>query len=722
MLLFNFFPKRFFQMWYFVGILTILFFCKVTDIKAENLIKNSSFELGLSQVTPAGELHFIKAGSYHGNHYALWKAGKGWICFSPMKLPVLPGTYTFSVYLRTNKPNKTGQLGFINHKWKRFWGKRIRLKTKWERYSYTVNLKPYDPDPHMGKENIYTPVIFANTPNAELHIDAVQLERGPLAGYGPKKKIEIGGWTDRYANVFIGDDDIRFTAAVSNYTGSEQVLDLNVVVTDIYDRKLLEHDRKIKLNASEVMEIPFRLNFKGKGHFRVFLRGNKGATPIQHVLNLARIWSLKDGSRYHPNSGMGIHASFANYNDPEIEKKRWRLVAESGARWIRLFFNRKRVEPRKGKIDWSYYDKRLEFAERNKLKVLGVFSIHQPNWIKKGVEILNQTEFMDFCLKAVKRYPNIDVWEIFNEPYTRYPKKNVNPTSKEKRFFDLYVHFHKKFYRRVKKIDPHKTLLINACGPYQKKENMGFLRSASSIPESLLNYCDGISYHLYPGYYPGREAKRYYTTQRLIKDILKKHGREHLHLWQTEMGISSDDLFDDENNLYIGYRLHMKRNAFGYGPELDGAQSFVKYHIVQMARGVKVSFYFQIGTNYPYFSLFTLFKDRWLSPKIIYPAYNALAAILDESQFIKEISRSEKVRMYAFKKGDQCIISYWSEKRDYRALQLKGLSWITVKDFMENEILNQKGTDTYQLPLSTFPQYILIDVEELQNLQAKAYM
>ena len=705
---------------YFLLIPFLISLCLSDDVRSENLIENSSFELGLSQITSGGELHFMRGNSYHGKRYAKWNAGSGWLYLSSLKLPSLPGVYTLSAYLRTNVRETKVKLGFLDNKWKTICTNPVKVGSKWDRYNCTVSIMPFDAEPYTGKENIFTPFIFSYSPKAELYIDAIQIERGMLTDYSPRRKIKIGGWTEKYSNVFKEHEDLQFIISISNNTETAQKLNLIISVRNVYDREVFGKKICVDLMTAQTLQIPIKVPSTEKGHFRAYLKAFKNDTLVdQHVMNMARIWSIKDITSYHSRSSLGIHATFAAFKDSEIENKRWNLVVQSGVRWIRIFFNWKKVESKPGKYDWSYYDGIISIAKRNKLKILGVFSRKTPKWRVNGANKLYGPAYLDFCLNAIERYPNIDIWEMNNEPYGKYPASDSKLKEKHKEFFKGYVTFHQDAYRKIKAYSSNKMVLINGFGLYQKEANFRFLKDCATEPIGLLNFCDGLSYHLYPGYRPGEEVKRCTTSIKLIKSLLKRYNKENLSLWQTEMGVSSDDFFDDENNLYGEYNMHMKKDVFGYGPELDGAKSCVKYHVVQMANGVKVSFYFEIGNNYPYQNLFNMFKDRWLSPKVIYPAYNTLATLLDESAFIKEIRFHNEIHMYVFRRrdrGNNCVIPYWSMKDEPGFLKINTSCKIRVLDFMGNQIQAIKNKSGVRIPLSTIPYYLIIEGEEAGNI------
>jgi hypothetical protein len=547
-------------------LLWICAFCLVSSpsqgIAGENLIKNSSFELGLSQAVSPAEFYLVDGDSYHGNKHAKFKVRR--VYLNSLQLS-LPGSYTFSAYIRSNPAGARVRLGFYDHQWTELpRGSTVTISDKWVRYDVTVSLPSYtDSD---GRKNIYRPTIFVADTNMEVHIDAMQLESGPLTPYLPRKEIEIGGWTSKYANVFTGDESLNFTVGISNYTDSSKSIKLDIKTNDIFERTVLSQTLTKSISPNQVLLVPLTIPTSQKGHFRTTLDAFEGNAHLKrHVMDIARIKSIKDTSAYHPNSSLGIDPRETECNyDTYIEAQRWNLLVESGVHWIRSFILWNYVESQQGTYDWSYYDKLFSLAKQFKLNIIACFLRKKPSWVSG--ETLNQKAYADFCMAAINRYTNIAVWELGNETYWHYPT-NANPPSSEKRaIFDAYILFHKDLYNKIKTSFPAKKVLINAYGLFQNEENLRFVKD--SAVQKFLDFCDGISGHNYPGYFPGKELERYDTLYGLVSSVLTSYKKGSLELWQTEAGFSSDDLIDTDNNLYTEYAQHMRPNAFGYGSEI----------------------------------------------------------------------------------------------------------------------------------------------------------
>ena len=248
---------------------------------------------------------------------------------------------------------------------------------------------------------------------------------------------------------------------------------------------------------------------------------------------------------------------------------------------------------------------------------------------------------------------------------------------------------------------------------------MRFLKDSAIEKNGLLQYCDGISLHLYPGFYPGKETDCFKQTKLLLSDIIEEAERPELDIWQTEMGISSDDMANFDNNPYEQFNLHMKKNAFGYGPEIEGARSMIKYSILLLSSKVKTTFCFEAGHNYPSLSLLSMFRNRWTSPKAIFPAFNILTNLLGEAKFIKTV-HLPNFNIYIFGRERQGVIVTWANKNTNAEKQfvVSGVAEIIVKDMMGNDISCKKISDSCIVSTRDLdPLYILFDYSEIDNLQ-----
>ena len=96
-------------------------------------------------------------------------------------------------------------------------------------------------------------------------------------------------------------------------------------------------------------------------------------------------------------------------------------VSKTGASWLRVLIDWSRVEPTKGRYDWSYVDGVVNAATAHNLKVLGVIA-YTASWARPpGTYFtyppLNAADYGDFAAVVVRRYSDrVSDWELWNEP------------------------------------------------------------------------------------------------------------------------------------------------------------------------------------------------------------------------------------------------------------------------------------------------------------------
>lgn len=124
------------------------------------------------------------------------------------------------------------------------------------------------------------------------------------------------------------------------------------------------------------------------------------------------------------------------------------MAERVGVNWSREEMQWHRIEPERGKFDWSFYDKLLDTAERHGIQVYGLIA-YWSSWTKpytrEGIE-----DYARYCTALVTHYKDrIHHWEIYNEP-------NIFFWSGPK---DLYPELLKAAYKAVKAADPDALVL-----------------------------------------------------------------------------------------------------------------------------------------------------------------------------------------------------------------------------------------------------------------------
>lgn len=702
-------------------------------IFAGNMIDDGSFELGIDKAMTGNLFKWKKGDAFDGSHYAVLRGENAF--FRSKKITNISLKYTFSVYMRSPQNGAKAILKMGEGRWKAE-GKRVSLTPQWKRYSLSAELKPYKANDYLGKNNIYGCWI-ENPGNAVIDVDCAQWEKGNLTQYKSKNKAEVGLSSKKYANVFFDNEELRFTVGVVNPNGKKDDFSCRITVSDaLGDQIFKEQIAFNELDKCALKDFAFKAPQYGFFKLKAVLCDSTGKEFDKHEIHAARVASMKS-DKFHPDSFFGVTAR-PNSTDPEIMKKQWNLVIGTGAKWNRIFINWRTVEPRKGECKWNAFfkDQTIKKGYINKmcqmLVLSGFFHRGTPKWAldekatkEAGFDVPNEKEMLDFVTRTILRYKKeVNIWEIQNEPYLMVDSGGVNLSdASKKKFLEWIFKLQKKLYLLFKKLDPEALVIANVNGKGQLEKSQIYFNTM--LEKGMMNFIDGISWHFYRGKFPpelSNEIPRIMRQAR--KEISEKARRKMpLNFYQTESSTCSNDLFDDENNHYGEYRQMMSDNSFGYNKsELDAAANAVRASIIEISEGVKISFWFIVGSysDYKSYNLHSMIKDNWRSPKIIYPAHNAMARMIDETKPLGQLRLTEKLRAYAFEKGNEAVIPYWHLMFGKEQGKLSIAVDAPVKriyDFMGNDCGFEKSSSNILIPLGKAPSYLVCDVSDISKIE-----
>jgi len=572
-------------------IIISLFFTAFTLAASENLIHNSSFELGAASFGIVRHMDYIKTDLKYipaSRDFKSYIHGKSSL-FVPCKTnesvhiktneaPIKPDTpYTFSFYLKSSNTCKvTVSMNTMTHgseispvnSW---WAKKVEITitNEFKRYSITVPKIPSE------YNRVHCELKWEG---ADVWCDAFQLETGNSASaYKPANNIEYT--LDNNKTRFLPGKIIIKLQSV-NYTDAETSENLLFLLKDLLRNKPKHSikvsitvppkentDKDILLNLTEnsVYSIsgagPIPLQFgiyppidrkkQPQGGFQIGLSGGFASTGRIAPHFIARNCGIGEWLEYLRDQGINIlrlhdDANYWYYNQPEMER-----------------------------FDWEYLDKMVSFAEQFNLDVMPVFgsgafisksqALKYPslfnNWfIYPKSSIANNLTKRDFSMpppeawrkyisELVTRYSNrIHYWEIINEP-------NLYLSA------DQYFTYAKLAYETAKKIDKNCQVVgITTTGDFNSKLKE-FIDNCGRI--GAINYCDIVAFHPYNS---PLDNSPYTAMQQIedIRNILNKYGANK-PLANTELyfinsiysGIQFNaDIFPPEN-LMIRYLIDL---------------------------------------------------------------------------------------------------------------------------------------------------------------------
>ncbi|MCC7494725.1 MAG: beta-galactosidase [Fimbriimonadaceae bacterium] len=243
------------------------------------------------------------------------------------------------------------------------------------------------------------------------------------------------------------------------------------------------------------------------------------------------------------------------------------LGAAAGVKWSREELQWHRLEPERGKFDWTYYDQMLATAQRHGISVYGLLA-YWSRWTKaytpEGV-----TDYVAWVRQVVRRYKDrVKHWEIWNEP-------NIFFWSGPK---ELYPVMLQQAYRAIKEEDP--TAQVLGC-------------STAGIDRGFIQRCldaqapfDILTIHPYRGQLDDKAfAKELRDVQALVG------GRP---VWITEMGWPTqlNGGVDERTQAQLLARCYLTAVASGactniswYDFRNDGGDPFYNEHNFGVVRG-----------------------------------------------------------------------------------------------------------------------------------------
>jgi cellulose/xylan binding protein with CBM9 domain len=714
------------------------FLCAITlisgvIINADNMINDSSFELGIDKATTGNLFKWKKGDAFHGVHYAVLRGKSAF--FRSKKLLDIPQKYTFSVYMRSPENGAKAVLRMGEGRWKAA-KKTINLTPQWKRYSLTAELKQYKAD-DLGKNHIYGCWI-ENPSDSDIDVDCAQWEEGQMTPYSPRNKPEVGISSSKYANIFFDNDELKFSIGITKSIQKQENFLCKITVFDAFDAQVAKKEMHFKnINNSDCKDFSFTAPKYGFFKIKATLYNAEMQPVDSHEIHAARISSMDDG-KFHPESFFGLTAR-PNSTDPEIMQKQWKLVTGTGAKWNRVFINWRTAEPQKGVYKWNAFFKDQTIKEGYIKKMCqlvvmsGFFNRGTPKWAlneettrKAGFNVPKEKEMYEFLTQTIERYKKeVSIWSLQNEPYLMVDggASKLSEASKKK-FLDWIFELHKNLYFFFKKLDPDSLVIANINGKGQLENNSIYAQTMQD--KGMMNFIDGVSWHFYRGKFPPEIFNTIPLTIRKTKNDIKNKVKRKtpLNFYQTESSTCSNDLFDDDNNHYGEYSNMMNPASFGYNEsELDAAANAIRTTIIEISEGIKISFWFLVGSysDYKAYNLHSMIKDHWRSPKIIYPAHNAMTRIIDETKPLGQLNLNKKIRAYGFKKGNDAVIPYWHLMlgKNQGKISLEPNTPIKyIYDFMGNKIEIKRNSETMALPLGNTPNYIVCNIKDIADIES----
>lgn len=226
-------------------------------------------------------------------------------------------------------------------------------------------------------------------------------------------------------------------------------------------------------------------------------------------------------------------------------------VAATGAQWVRVDMPWNWVEERGPTVKWGHgswgaLDAVVNSADRHGLKVIGILGF-TPRWASDSGDpwaYPYARPFEDFFTAALRRYPQIPAWELWNEPnFSRFSKPGPDPGK--------FVEFMRSARRVRDGVGSQAKLISGGLAPGVDIDIFTWLNEVAI--RGGLSLIDGFGVHPYSVVDPD-DPRSWMMKLETIHNRLAELGRPDLPLWLTEYGSPTTQA------------------ASGYGPPLNDQQ------------------------------------------------------------------------------------------------------------------------------------------------------
>lgn len=398
----------------FVIIFIFIFNFFSAILGAENLLKNSSFELGMAGYACPRYQFFSRNPKFlyiepqidskeklHGSvSVKISNPYKDFTILNTHDIKVIAGErYTISAWMKSNQKNVTIKItpymamSYQNRaeRIRELSSKRFQLSNKWKRYHYTIKIPTNIPGQiyiWLGFKYPYPLMVKPRNTSGDLWLDALQVNQGRLREYEPQATIEatiiINGKRDLYSP----SERLNGQLKIINYSDKSCIVKLKYQLIDDYFKKIvIKKNYNQKCIAEKLTPLSFFFDNRRNGTF--IIKGSINGETNNFIPYHFVICPSARANEYRNNvmgigidcslyRGCGLYSQGPTVVGPGISADElFQLYAWQGVRWIRAWdgdsaFGWRRLEEKKGKFNWGPADRYLELANRYKIRVLPV--------------------------------------------------------------------------------------------------------------------------------------------------------------------------------------------------------------------------------------------------------------------------------------------------------------------------------------------------------------
>jgi polysaccharide biosynthesis protein PslG len=252
---------------------------------------------------------------------------------------------------------------------------------------------------------------------------------------------------------------------------------------------------------------------------------------------------------------------------PDQQEKEIALAAATGARYIGLDFDWRRIEPEPGKFHWDDLDRVVDLAKQYNLTLVPML-LYTPRWASsiafapldyQRAPPRRYEDYKDFVYTVVKRYKpygessltgdgyGIRDWVIWNEPNTHKDGEMPNPGEFWTGGLEAYIQLLRAGYEGAHAADPGCNVLNGALTDVFWTGDGSDIISAlerfydpdgdGDAADGARPFFDTLNIHLYQLDTP--DAGWYRQRLNGLREVVVRFGDESKPLWITETGYGS---------------------------------------------------------------------------------------------------------------------------------------------------------------------------------------
>lgn len=365
-------------------------------------------------------------------------------------------------------------------------------------------------------------------------------------------------------------------------------------------------------------------------------------------------------------------------------EKSLELVGALGVNTIRADFRWQVIENKEGKYDFSYYDKWMEKASNENLKIIATLN-GMGNYAGDDLKLNTDEEvihYLTYAEQLANKYPQISMYEILNEP-NYLTEDSAYKTDED---INWYIKIVMGVNEIVNKNKSRDTKVIAGALACVDNDTENYITSQTFLKKlfdnGLYQYECNYSYHPYE-----------WENSKQVNVRLQSLLKEHETIFNDAGG------FERQYITEYGKASYSKNNT----TENQQADSLVNQSVILD------SYNMEIGNIYNFYNMgtdidnsednFGLVRNDYT----IKPSYYAMKNYYENtngSEYIGAINLADGLEAHVYDKDGKPKIITWSNTKD-QTIQIDYANF-TAKDLYGNDIENTNG----KLDITTSPVYL----------------